>query len=454
MATLARRLRLIDYFSLAFGTMIGTGWLVVMDDWLIRGGPAGAVLGFFIGGAMLFPIGYVYGKLIQAMPDAAGEVAYTAKVFPRFVSFATGWTMLLSYFCVCPYEAVAAAKIAGYLFPSLNSMVLYHVGTRPVYLPHLIIGLVVAALLTAMNYHGIQVSAGFQTWTTLSVIALALAFASAGFGHGSAANLEPLFPRNPFIAILLVVQIVPFFMTGFESVGKSAEESETGFGGHRFFLAIGLAIVVGILFYVVVIASVSFAAPRQTFLNEGFATAVALEKAVGAHWIVSLIMATAFLSVLKCFNGNMVATSRMFFALGRRGLVPSGVSYVHPRNRTPSVAVLCVGFATVVCVFGGDAILIPVSEVGSVTAAVGWMAACASMARMKPSGKESIAVAVGLTVTAVLVLMKVVPAIPGHFTVYEWIAMAAWSALGLALHRGARQPALAPAVAQDVAAQD
>lgn len=122
MTTLARRLRLIDYFSLAFGTMIGTGWLVVMDDWLIGSGPAGAILGFLAGGAMLFPIGYVYGKLVMAMPDAGGEVAYTAKVFPRFVSFVTGWIMLLAYFVVCPYEAVAAAKIGGYLFPALNSV--------------------------------------------------------------------------------------------------------------------------------------------------------------------------------------------------------------------------------------------------------------------------------------------------------------------------------------------
>src|SRR5215469_2729696 len=115
MTTLARRLRLIDYFSLAFGTMIGTGWLVVMDDWLIGSGPAGAILGFLAGGAMLFPIGYVYGKLVMAMPDAGGEVAYTAKVFPRFVSFVTGWIMLLAYFVVCPYEAVAAAKILFYV---------------------------------------------------------------------------------------------------------------------------------------------------------------------------------------------------------------------------------------------------------------------------------------------------------------------------------------------------
>jgi hypothetical protein len=39
MATLARKLRLTDYFSLAFGTMVGVVWLVVMDDWLERGGP-------------------------------------------------------------------------------------------------------------------------------------------------------------------------------------------------------------------------------------------------------------------------------------------------------------------------------------------------------------------------------------------------------------------------------
>jgi hypothetical protein len=86
-----RKLRVVDYFTLGWGTMVGVGWLVVMDDWLLRGGPLGGVLGFAIGGALLLPIGYVYGQLVTAMPDAAGEVAYTAKVFPRSISFATGW---------------------------------------------------------------------------------------------------------------------------------------------------------------------------------------------------------------------------------------------------------------------------------------------------------------------------------------------------------------------------
>jgi amino acid transporter len=57
----------------------------------------------------------------MAMPDAAGEVAYTSAVFPRPVSFATGWMMTLAYFIVCPWEAVAVGRIAGYIFPALDS---------------------------------------------------------------------------------------------------------------------------------------------------------------------------------------------------------------------------------------------------------------------------------------------------------------------------------------------
>jgi amino acid permease len=40
----------VEYFTFGFGTMIGVGWLVLMDDWLSRGGPGGSMLGVLIGG--------------------------------------------------------------------------------------------------------------------------------------------------------------------------------------------------------------------------------------------------------------------------------------------------------------------------------------------------------------------------------------------------------------------
>src|SRR5438552_10232135 len=85
----------VEYFTLGFGTMVGVGWLVLMDDWLRRGGPVGVMLGFAIGGLALLPIALVYGRLVVAMPDAGSEIAYTARVFPPGVSFTAGWIMML-----------------------------------------------------------------------------------------------------------------------------------------------------------------------------------------------------------------------------------------------------------------------------------------------------------------------------------------------------------------------
>jgi len=433
MIHLARKLRVVDYFALGWGTMVGVGWLVVMDDWLLRGGPLGGILGFAIGGALLLPIGYVYGKLVMAMPDAAGEVAYTAKVFPQSVSYATGWMMVLAYFIVCPWEAVAVGKIAGYIFPGLDSMELYRIAGRPVYLPHVVIGLGLTAMLTVLNYRGIRLSATFQNWTAFGTLALFLVFVGFGATKGSTQNFPPLFTHSGFVSVLLVIQIVPYFMTGYESVVKAAEEANPEFRGPEFFKAIWAAILVGILFYSIVIAAVGYVAPWKELIGQKFMTAVAFERAVGSRWIVNVILAAALLSLFKVFNGNFVAASRLLFAMGRRGLIDARIGQVHPRNQTPAIAVVCVGVATMACMFLGDAILVPITDVGSVASAIGWTAACAAFYCMRPVARQRMVAAVGVTVGLLMILMKVVPFVPGHFSGYEWLALGIWGLIGMGL---------------------
>ena len=449
MSTLARKLRPTDYFTLGWGTMVGVGWLVVMDDWLLRGGALGTVLGFVIGGALLLPIGWVYGKLVIAMPDAAGEVAYTSAVFSRPISFATGWMMTLAYFIVCPWEAVAVGRIAAYILPGLDSVELYRVAGRPVYLPHLAVGLGLTALLTILNYRGVRLSATFQNWTSFGTLALFVIFVALGVSRGSPANFPPLFTRTPLISILLVIQIVPYFMTGFESVGKAAEEASPDFRARGFYRAIWMAIFIGILFYATIVAAVGFVAPWRQLTGEKFMTAVAFQHALGARWIVNIILAAALLSLFKCFNGNFVAASRLFFALGRRGMVHPHAGRIHEQFRTPSTAILCVGFTTAICMLLGDAILVPITEVGSVACAIGWAAACAScLALARPrsriitlSASELAIATFGLIVAIAMALMKLIPQVPGHFTIYEWLALGIWIVLGLTGYRGATVPA-------------
>src|SRR5215467_13904205 len=444
MTTLAKKLRLVDYFALGFGVMVGTAWLEVMDDILKRGGPLGAILGFTAGALVLLPIGYVYGQLVKEIPDAAGEAAYVARFFPPVVSFATGWMMFLSYFLTCPFEALAAGRIGGYLFPSLNTIELYRLGGYPVYLPHMLLGLSLTIGLTWLNYRGIQASARLGKMTTFTFLTMVVIFALAGAKHGSAANLHPLFSHTPLLSILLVWQVVPWLVSGFESVGKCAEEASPGFAGRDFSVAILLTIFSGLTFFWVVISAVSYVAPWQTLKsNQQFSTAVAFERALHSHWIVVLILGSALVALVRAFNANVVASSRLLYAMSRRNLLNPAMSRVHPRNQTPSAAVISVGIATALTIFLGEAVLVPILEVGAVSVGVAWMAACASFYKMKPTGLRRAAAVSGLVVTSVMILVKLVPLVPGHFSWHEWLALAIWGLFGVVVRATRRRDLIA-----------
>ena len=434
MNELAHKLGLRDYFSLAFGSMIGVGWLVLMDDWLGRGGPYGAMLAFGVGGLILLPIGYVYGEWVKRLPDASGEAAYTAEAFPPKVSYFTGWMMLLAYFIVCPWEAVAVGKLAAYLVPALDSMELYRIDGQPVFLPRLVLGVLLTLFLGVLNYRGIRGSATFQGWATTTVLILFAIVAIASTTHGSPANFHPGFAAAPLASVLLVLQIVPYFMTGFESVPKVAEEAHKEFRSQGFFRAIVLALFVGAAFYVAAIAAVSFAVPWQSVLGKRFATAAAFGQAMGTQWPVRLILVAAIFGLVQCFNGNFVAASRLLFSFGRRGTIPGWFARIHFSFQTPSVAIIAITLATVAAQFLGDALLVPVTEVGSMASACGWLAASVSLFLVESRLRARIIAAVGALVALLLLVMKLFPVFPGHFSRADWVALAVWLAIGATMH--------------------
>jgi hypothetical protein len=79
---------------------------------------------------------------------------------------------------------------------------------------------------------------------------------------------------------------------------------------------------------------------------------------------------------------------------------------------------------------------VPITEVGSLSVGVGWLSACAAwLARRRghASANEAAFMAwFGSAVAVAIILMKIVPVVPGSFTRAEWIAFAGWSGLGFA----------------------
>jgi amino acid transporter len=438
MATLARTLRATEYFTLAFGAMVGVGWLILIDDWLSRGGPGGAMLGFFLGGLALVPVAFVYGRFVQEIPGAASELAYTSTVFPR-AGFITAWMMTLAYLIVCPWEAVAIGKLVSYLVPQVKTYELYEVGQFAVYLPALILGIALTIVIIVLNYRGIRLSARFINYTTFILLSLFAIFTISGLLKLDVTNFKPLFPQKSsgmltgaMISTILVLQIVPYFLTGFESVPKASEESNKDFSPKGFPKAIYLGLAAGVLFYVLVIGVVSGLTPWQRLLGERYATAVAFNRAFHSPIFGQIIVIAAIFSLLKIFNANFLVASRLVYALGKSGKLPRQLGAIHDVFRTPHNAVIFCGTVTIIGAFFGDSILIPITEVGSLCSAFGWMMTCLAFAVWKKDSAYSWIAWLGMLIAFTFLAMKLIPSVPGSFGKWEYLALALWVVLGFA----------------------
>jgi len=135
--------------------------------------------------------------------------------------------------------------------------------------------------------------------------------------------------------------------------------------------------------------------------------------------------------------------------------VTASLSSVHPRFQTPGNAILAIGAGTLVALFLGDSLLVPVTEVGSASSAFGWLASCVSfflvvsrsdsangVANSSNTGSQpmsasrlKVVAAFGALAASALVLMKFLPMFPGHFTTAEYVALGVWLLIGLALRR-------------------
>jgi len=71
---------------------VGVGWVVLIDEWLSRGGPGGAMLGFLLGGLLLLPVARTcdvfqdvatLGLPASSIPRSHGSTRFTARLGTR-----------------------------------------------------------------------------------------------------------------------------------------------------------------------------------------------------------------------------------------------------------------------------------------------------------------------------------------------------------------------------------
>ena len=172
-----KTLSLWNFFTIGFGAIIGTGWVLQVGDWMVvGGGPVPAMIAFLIGAIFLVPIGAVFGELTAAIPISGGIVEYVDRTFGRVPSYITGWFLALGNGILCPWEAIAISTLLSDMFGTipglewLRAFELYEILGAKVYLFPTLISLGFAAYVIFLNFRGASSAAKLQAFLTKALL--------------------------------------------------------------------------------------------------------------------------------------------------------------------------------------------------------------------------------------------------------------------------------------------
>ena len=450
---LRRAIGRLGFFSLAFGSMIGVGWITALGTWFQNAGPLGAIIAFVAGGLLMLIIGLCYAEVTAMLPVSGGEVAYAYKAFGTNKAFLVGWCLAFGYLTVSAFEAVSIGIVLSYIEPSLTVAPLYRVNGTTVYGSHLALALAFTTFITAINYIGVNVASQVQIVLTMLLVIFAAAFVISGIGGGSLDNLRPGFVADsPLLilkGILAVFVTVPFWFVGFDTIPQAAEERLSHLPAQRLSQCILASIVGSVIFYIAVIVSAGMITPWQTIVDSELPTARAFETAFDSRFWANVVLSVGLIGLLTSWNGFFLAGTRVLFALGRAHIIHPSFGSTHPKFGTPSTAVIFGGVVTFLSACLGKGALIAFVDVGSLCIVLAFIGVAVSLVRLRKAFPDlqrpyrmpggSVLPMVAIVGSVFMVLVMVVPGSPGALTGLEWVIFAGLSVAGVVFWVAARK---------------
>ncbi len=385
---LKKEITKIGFFCLAFGAMIGVGWVTAMGYWLHTAGPLGASIGFAVGGMLMLFIGFCYAEVAAMIPLSGGEVAYAYKAFGTSKAFLTGWLLAFGYLSVSAFEAVSIGRITSHLLPAIDRWPMYVLNGDTIYGTHLLLAFCCVLVITAINYIGVKSAIRFQVFLTLGFLTIVLVVATAGFIKGDVTNWKPIFgsagsSNHILSGIISVFATVPFWLVGFDTIPQAAEEAEDTVSPKAMGTMILISILAAVVFYVLLILSTAMVGHWQTTKDTGLLTAITFGIAFGSPWISNGILLAILIGLLTSWNGFFLAGARVLFALGRGRIISPVLGNTHARYQTPHKAVLFTGFVTIMAAFMGRGAMVAFVNVGSLCIAAAFLGVSFSFLKLR-----------------------------------------------------------------------
>lgn len=438
-----------DVLVVAFGAMIGWGWVVSSGQWITNGGVLGTVIGFIIGGIMIYFVGLCYAELTTAMPKCGGEHVFSYKAFGSIGAYICTWSIILSYIGVVCYEAVSFPTILQYVFPEIARGYLYSVGGFDIYLTWLLIAIGMALLILFLNIIGMKKAARFQKILTCVIAAVGIALVAGSAYSGNASNLQNQLligdTSGKIIQNIAKVAIMtPFFLFGFDVIPQAAEEINVPL--KKLGKMMILSIIMAVSFYVLVVLAVGYVMDaEQIKISMSSATGLVTADAMGIAFnnanMAKVLIIGGLCGIVTSWNSFLIGGSRALYSMSVSYMLPRKFAVLHKKYNTPVNSLLLIGALSVISPFFGRSMLVWIVDAGNFACCFAYCIVSLSfiVLRKKEADMErpykvkhyKLVGIVAVIMSGTMSAMYIIPETNCTLVWQEWVIVGGWILLGV-----------------------
>ncbi|MGF6446477.1 amino acid permease [Paraburkholderia youngii] len=346
---LQRRLKNRHIQLIALGGTIGTGLFLGSAGIIELAGP-GVILGYSIGGIIIFFIMRFLGEMLVEQPMAGSFSHFANRYVSHFAGFMSGWNCIALYVLVGMLELTAVGKFIQFWWPQIPTWV-----TVAVFF----------VLINAVNFINVKIYGEFEFWFALIKIVAVLAMIAAGAyllstTHNPQQSISNLWSHGGFLphgfsGLGMAFPFIMFAFGGVEMLGFAAAETDEP----RKVIpkAINQLVYRVLVFYIGSMAVLLSLTPWSDLvaqLKAGGGTYssspfVLVFSGIGLHFAAHILNFVILTATLSVYNSMVYSSSRLLYGMALEGNAPKSLMKVNKRG-VPVRAIVYPAIATAFCI--------------------------------------------------------------------------------------------------------
>ncbi len=442
-------------WAMALGTSIGWGSLVVTSNtYLLQAGPWGSLLGMLVGAIVMLIISRNYHYMINCFPSAGGAYAYAKETFGYDHGFLMAWFLGLTYVAMFWANVSSLPLFARYFLGDLFQFGFsYTVFGYEVYLGEALLSMAAIVLIALLCMRRRKATINILIGLVLLFsVGITVCFVASMLGWGKATHLfDPGFvpDKHALSQVLRIACISPWAFIGFENISHASEEYT--FPRSRVFriLVISVLTTMALYVFVLLLSASAFPAEYSTWLEyirdisnldgiKGLPAFYAAYCYLG-NFGVGLLMCVLLALIITSLIGNILALSRLLFALSRDAVIPERFARLNERH-IPAAAIALIALFSLAIPFLGRTAIGWIVDVTTIGATIIYGFVSASTLKLAGARKDSVEKVTGMVGIILMVAFGAYLLLPslfmrGSLERESYFLFVVWGILGFVFFR-------------------